>query len=358
MKKTYTTTLLLLIFLGLFGCGGSNNYDGKTGLISSTSNQSSKDISIKNIYDNVILRDINSSYTQSLVLISSVKSLNDTQSMATLETSQKEFKKLALLYKRVESTYVAGRESDDMRDIADFYLEQFIFNSKGDTLFNDLQRIFNGTGALYKNSHKGLTALEYALFDKAINNNEMLEKMNSIRLTSALTMAKTISQNLLLVKDYYENKSTFLEDADTAISLVLNQLVDNAYKLKEKRLGDGGGFTLKYKDNPDVKRLEYYKSTNTLEAIKEILTTHKKIMDSGLSKIATLGNASSEAEAIVSTLNEAITICNSYSGSLEDGLSTSKTLELYNATAILQANYTALINGLNFEQDLLEADGD
>ena len=359
MKHIYKVMLLLIISLGVIGCGGDNAYDGETGLLSSgTASQSSIDESINSIYTNVILQDINATYEKSLVLLSSVKDLNETNSSATLLSAQEAFKTLALSYKKVESAYVAGRESDDMRDIADFYLEQFIFNSKGDTLFTDLEKIFDGTGALYKNSHKGITALEYTLFDRNISSSDMLVKMNTIRLSSSVQIAETISQNLLLVKEYYENDSKFLEDSDTAISLVLNQLVDNAYKLKEKRIGDGGGFTINFVNNPDATRLEYYKSINSLEAIKTILTTHKNIMDSGLSAIATLGSASSEAQAIVTKLDEALAICDSYTSSLESDLTSPKTLELYNAAAILQNNYTALINGLNFEQDLLEADGD
>jgi len=358
MEKIYTTLILLLVILSFSGCG-DNSFDGENGLLSSGSaNQSDIDLSLIDIYNKVILKDINASYEKSLSFIQSVKDLNVSTSATTLLFAQVAFKELTLSYKRVESAYVAGRESDNMRDIADFYLEQFIFNSKGDTLFTDLQKIFDGTGALYKNSHKGITALEYTLFDRAVSDVDMLSKMNTIRLTSAITIAQTISANLLLVKNYYENESEFISNSDTAISFLLNQLVDNAYKLKEKRIGDAAGFTVNFINNPDATRLEYYKSVHSIEAIKEILLTHKSIMDNGLTNIATLGSASSEAEAIVTKIDEALAICNSYSNSLESDIAASKTQDLFNTVAILQTNYTALINGLNFQQDLLEADGD
>ncbi|SFV54228.1 hypothetical protein MNB_SM-4-334 [hydrothermal vent metagenome] len=359
MKKIYTTLFSLLLSLSFVGCGSDNGFDGENGLLASGgANQSAIETSLIEIYNEVILKDINASYEKSLSLIQSVQDLNTSTSATTLSSAQVAFKELVLSYKRVESTYVAGRESDNMRDIADFYLEQFIFNSKGDTLFTDLQKIFDGTGSLYKNSHKGITALEYTLFDRAVSDGEMLSKLNTIRLASAITMAQTISQNLLLVKNYYNNESTFLTDSDTAISLLLNQLVDNAYKLKEKRIGDAGGFTVNFLNNPDATRLEYYKSIYSLAAIKEILFTHKSIMDKGLTNIATLGSASSEADAIVTKIDEALVICDSYTNSLESDIATSKTKDLFDTVAILQTNYTALINGLNFQQDLLEADGD
>ncbi|MDD5202563.1 MAG: imelysin family protein [Sulfurimonas sp.] len=358
MKNVYKTLLLLLLSLSFIACD-DNSYDGETGLISPEMvSQSSINLSLEKIYKDVILKDINTTYEQSLLLIESVKDLNETNTTATLLVAQEAFKSLILAYKSVESAYIAGRESDAMRDIAEFSLEQFILNSKGDTLFTDLQNIFDGTGALYKNSHLGITALEYTLFDRAVTIEVMHTKMNTIRLASALTMAQTISQNLLLVKNYYESESEFLQESDAAMTLLLNQLVDNTYKLKEKRIGDAGGFTLKYQDNPDSTRLEYYKSVHSLEAIKTILVTHKRIMENGLTEIAKLANAESEANAIVEKLSEAIAICDSFPDSLEAHVASTQTQELYNTIIILQMNYTALINGLNFEQDLLEADGD
>ncbi|DAB29674.1 MAG TPA: hypothetical protein CFH84_08205 [Sulfurimonas sp. UBA12504] len=358
MKNIYKTLLVLLLSLSFIACD-DNSYDGETALISpEIVSQSSINLSLEKIYKDVILKDINTTYEHSLLLVESVKDLNETNTTQTLLAAQEAFKTLVLAYKSVESAYIAGRESDAMRDIAEFNLEQFILNSKGDTLFTDLQKIFDGTGALYKNSHLGITALEYALFDRAVTTEVMLSKMNTIRLTSALTMAQTISQNLLVVKNYYESESGFLQDNDTAMTLLLNQLVDNTYKLKEKRIGDASGFTVKYQDNPDSTRLEYYKSVYSLEAIEAILATHKKIMDNGLSEIAKLANAESEASAIVEKLSEAIAICNTYPASLEAHVASSQTQELYNTIVILQMNYTALINGLNFKQDLLEADGD
>lgn len=358
MKNVYTKLLTIVLALSFMGCGSDNSFDGENGLLSSGVNKSGIDKSLSQLYTNVILTDINSSYSQSLILIQSVKDLNEMNSTATLLDAQTQFKELALSYKRVESAYVAGRESADMRDIADFYLEQFIFNSKGDTLFTELDNIYAGVGSLFKNSHQGITALEYTLFDKNVTTPVMLSKLNTVRLASAITMAEQISLNLKLVKDYYENESTFLDDGDTAIALVLNVLVDNAFKLREKRIGDPAGYTIKFINKSSVLNLEYHKSVNSLEAIKVILQTHKRIMQEGMSEIAVLGSASSEAETIISIIDDALGTCNSYGGSLESELVSSKTEALYERVSTLQTNYTALINALNFQQDLLEADGD
>ena len=359
MKKVYKALLFLLVMFGLLGCGGDNSYDGVSGLISSNkTDQSSVDSNILKIYENVILPDANIAYEKSLELVQAVKDLNKSKSSTTLASAQTAFKELALAYKRVESAYVAGRESDEMRDLADFEIEHFVRSSKSDTLFSDLERVFNAKGSLYKNSHKGITALEYTLFDMNISSLDMLAKMNPIRRESAVIMAQTISSNLKKVRDYYLSKSRFSSLGNEAVGLILNQLVDNAYKLKEKRIGDAAGFTVKFKNDPDVTRLEYYKSVNSLPSIKEILKTHKRVMQNGLTDIAKLGNAFSEAEAIVDKIDEALAICDSFLGPIETNLVSAKTRELYNTVANLQDSYTALINSLNFKQDLLEADGD
>jgi predicted lipoprotein len=245
-----------------------------------------------------------------------------------------------------------------MRDLADFYLEHFIKGSKSQDIPGDLDRVFNGTGSLSKNSSKGITAMEYTLFGHQESLSDLAAKMNTERLAAAVTIAGTIATNLKSVRDYYLDDTSFLENNDEAISALLNVLVDNVYKLKEIRIGDPAGYTAGYLDDPDSTRLEYYKSLYSLDAVKAILAAHKSIMDNGLSDIAEAGNAASEAEAIVAVIDEAIAICDSYEGPLEHNLDTLETEALYNAANLLQNNYTALINALNFTQDIIEADGD
>ncbi|MEA2091594.1 MAG: imelysin family protein, partial [Campylobacterota bacterium] len=302
------------------------------------------------------------SYNASLTLYESIKDFNNSQTEANLQTARRNFKALALAYKRVESSYVAGYNSDDMRDLADFYIEHFIKGSKSADISGDLDKFFKGNGSLVKNSLKGITALEYTLFGNQESEAQIVAKIATggevNRTAGAMTMIETLSKNLKKVDDYYKNSSIFTTNSDKAISALLNVLVDNSYKLKETRLGDAAGYTVKYKNNPDNTRLEYYKSKNTLEAIKEILSTHKSIMQNGLKDIAIAGNASPEADAILGVIAEMGTICQSYSGAIEDELVSLKTKNLYNAANILQNNYTALINALNFTQDIIEADGD
>ena len=357
MQMMYKVVFVFATLFFLSGCG-DNSYNGKDGLAGSGGNGSSVLQSVSKIYEDVILTDIDKSYQNSLTLVSAIEDLNASQSEANLSKAREEFKKLALSYKRVESAFVAGTLSDDMRDIADFKLEQFIKHSKSADFAGDLDAVFMGNKALVSNALKSITALEYTLFGTVEDLNVTLSKMNQIRLDSALTMANTISLNLNIINDFYKSNSSFTDDSDNAISVLLNVLVSNSFMLRENRLGDPAGFTSKYLNSPSPTRLEYFKSTNSLASIKEILDTHKQIMLSGLKNIAIEGNARAEADAIISILDEAIGRANSYSGSLEEDLNSSKTAELYNDAKNLQNNYTALINAMNFTQDIIEADGD
>ena len=359
MLYIYKTVFITLLTFSFVGCGGDNSYNGENGLIDPTSTSStSLDTEINSLYQDVIKKDAQNAYVQSAFLLSAVEDLNNSADEAHLQSARDEFKKLILSYKRVESSYVAGYNSDDMRDIADFYIEQFIKGSKSQDIAGDLDQVFAGTKQIVVNSLKGITALEYTLFGDVESITDIKAKMNQNRLDAALLMAKNIKVQFLDIQDYYQNDTKFLSSNDDAISALLNVLVDNSFRLRESRIGDGAGFTEKYKDNPSNTRLEYYYSTYSLNAIIEILNTHNNIMENGLKAIAIEGNAASEADAITTAIDDALALCNAYSGSLESNLADTKTQELYDTAKTLQNNYTALINGLNFTQDIVEADGD
>jgi len=342
----------------IVGCGESNTYDGENGLITSNRSTTSIDVALKNIFDEVIYKDANETYSQSLVLISSIEELNTTTNETKLIQAQSAFKELVLHYKRVEAVYVAGYNSDYMKDIAEFDLEHYVKGSKSQDTAGDLDAVFAGTKSLVANSLKGITALEYTLFGTQEDAMDLVAKMNQNRLTSALIMSKKITKHLLEVKDYYKDTSRFALDEEESVSALLNVLVQQALNLKDIRIGEGAGLVIKYKDNPSATRLEYYYSSYSLEAIKEILQAYKRVIDNGLESIAELGSARSEVDALSTSLREALEICESYVSTLENEISEQKTKDLYEAIRLIQNNFTALIVGLNFEQDILEADGD
>ncbi|MEA2099309.1 MAG: imelysin family protein [Campylobacterota bacterium] len=363
MKKNITLSLLLVTLLSVTGCDDENAYNGQTGLIGGgsstveTTENSSLESSIISLYS-LIKEDSANAYINSLEMLQSLNTLQSNPNELTLRDAQTAFKKLTLSYKRVETFYVAGANDANMKDIAEFYIEQYIKQSKNYDVVADLDAVFSSNKTIVKNDLKGLTALEYTLFGNAESLSSLNEKMDEKRLDSALIMANNIVKRFKSIDEYYKADTTFLSDSDAAIGTTLNVLVQQAFNLREWRIGEPAGFTLKYKDDPSTSRLEYHRSLNSLESIKEILDTHKKIMNSGLKNIAILGNSTSEAEAILTAIDDALALCETYPSSLVDGLANDETFELYETIRTLQNNYTALINALNFRQDLLEADGD
>jgi len=350
--------LLLMLTLIFNGCGSENSYDGQNGLLSGSSAKATLDESVKKIFEDVIYKDINETYNKSVELTSIIEDLNTITNENNLKVAQDTFRELIILYKRVETVYVAGYNDDSMRDIAEFYLEHYVKGSKSQDIANDLDSVFSGTKGLVANSLKGITALEYTLFGNRQSSTELLTKMNQNRLDAALLMINKISAHLDEVKDYYSNISTFNTSGEDSVNALLNVLVQQAFNLREWRIGEAAGLTLKYKDNPDPKRLEYYYSSYSLESLKEILQTHKRVIQSGLSDIASEGSASSELKAISDAVDESLLICESYAGLIDDELTSEKTRNLFESVRTIQNNYTALITGLNFKQDILEADGD
>ena len=361
MKKITKLSLVLTTLLSLSGCG-DNAYNGKTGLIGGdassidVSSNSSVEHSVNAIYS-MIKEDSANAYINSLEMVQSINTLTITKSEANLLKAQEQFKKMALSYKRVEAIYVASVQDPNMKDIADFKIEQFIKQPKSYDVVGDLDKVFAGTKSIVANSLKGLTALEYTLFGTTETLSVLESKMSDNRLAAALLMSNNIAKQFKSIDDYYKGDTTFLADSDNAISITLNVLVQETFNLREWRIGEAGGFTAKY-DDTSITRLDYHKSLNSLESIKEILNTQKNIMNSGLKTIASLGNSTSEADAILTAIEDALTICNRYENPLEKDLKLTDFRELYDTVRVLQTNYTALINGLNFRQALLDADGD
>ena len=347
------------IFLTLFliGCGDDNSYDGKTGLIGGVS---VVDSSLEDLYADVYQSDANLSATRLENLIEDLAILQNEQNEQTLQSAQESFYAFVRAQKRIEAAFIADEFDSTFLDTLG-YMEYFHVGKNSD-LISELDRVFSSStsiqNALFKNSNKSITSLEYTLFGEDENTSTLLEKFDTRRAEAALFMAQNIQNHTLSIQNFYSNDKSFTLDIDVTTAALINQLIDSAYKLKEWRIGEAAGFVLKYEGSVDRTLLEYYKSRFSLEAIKEILLTHQRIMQEGLSAIATNANAAAEAEAVEQTLQTALSLCESYSEDLQDALTQAKTKELYNTINLLQQNYTALISSLNFTQKIIEADGD
>jgi len=359
MRKVYITLLLFASFW-LQGCGGENSYDGANGLLSSGGTDVSEPLAA--IYT-LIQEDANAT----LLLAQEVEALVDdvNASLSDFEALRSKTQELILAYKKVEALYVAEKLESSMTDIPVF-VEAF---SAGDfdrkePILNELATILAPTNvtpiesALYKNAYKSITGLVYALYEDQNSSAEIFAKVDTRRVDAMRIMIENITAQLEIIVDFYATDSSFLDDASASVTILLNQLAISSNRLKEWRVGDPGGLTQKYLGNSDAQRFEYWASRSSLQAIESIIVAHKEVMQSGLETIANEGGATSEAEAIESKIEELQLLCDSFTSSVESNVDDAKVTQLYNGAYQLQVSYTALINALNFQQDIIEADGD
>lgn len=355
MMMKYIYSILFVLFFT--GCGDDNSYDGETGLIGTVSAQSAN---LDQLYTDVYQYDANLSLVKLSALLTDLQTLQIQQDAQTLNSAQESFKEFIRTQKRVEASFIVDEFSDEFLDTLG-YMEYFHVADDGD-LISELDRIFaNDTAlenALYKNANQSITSLEYTLFGADENTTQLLEKFDARRAQAAYLMASQVQTYTQQIVAFYNSDTSFTQDLDVTTAALINQLIDSAYKLKEWRIGEAAGFVLKYAGSVDHRRLEYYKSAFSLDAIEEILLTHQRIMQNGLSEIASGANAAAEAQAVEESIVAALTLCNSYASGLEESLELQKTQDLYNAVNLIQQNYTALISSLNFTQKIIEADGD
>jgi hypothetical protein len=303
-----------------------------------------KDI-LNNLYENIILNDINNTiYNLKLLKIS----IND----KNIKSSKEYFTKLVSLWKSIEAFYILGDIDSKYIDIPR-YID--IFNQGKEDIKKQLNLILKSTTplniSLYKNSHKSINALEYILYKKDIN---------KIRVNKTLNIIIESIQNHIstIYKAYKNKKESFLFDNKEANSIIINKLIESSYKLKSWRVGDVLGYGKKYKNNPNIKRSEYYISKNSMNSIKAILLLHKRVIDSKnfndfgdyLIDIDIL----SYKKELLYTINQSL---NSLKVVKNDDIT--KTKELYkNIKKLHKIYYIKLIDQINIKANILDADGD
>ncbi len=352
MKKTLVWLFVAMIYSG---CGGDNAHDGENGLISGGSSDSTV-VLLQQIEDAVLVAQSSSLAITAASTKAAIVALQDEQSVEELGSAQSLATTLFETWKGVEAHYVAKGLDDAMIDIP---AQIDVFNIGNIDIPTRLDEIFAGSspleGQLYQSATRSMSALEYTLF----GNQEMSDvNMTQRRADAAKIMIDHIEGHVTTIAEFYSEGSAFVDAGEDAVGIMINQMIDSTYKLKEWRIGDPAGYTLKYRDDPDAEHLEYYHSIRSLQAMRAILSAQESVMLQGLQGIAANNSASSEADALVILIKDAIAQIDSFSTPIEESPASSKTLGLYNTIDTIQTSYTALINALNFTQDIIEADGD
>ena len=338
----------------LVACG-DNAYDGKTGLLSVGGGTSTTEM-LSQINTNVLVADSEAARQRAAEVQNAVAALAIEQNASNLAQAQAAARALFLAWKRVEAVYMAKEYDDSLIDLP---AQIDYFNQGNIDVPAKLDTVFAGTssleGQLYQSATQGVTALEYTLF----GHNEGADvNMTQRRADAAVIMADYIASALAAIADFYAASGDFVSTGEDAVGIVINQLIDSANKLKEWRIGNPAGYTTKYAGDPDADRFEYVNSYGSLAGIRAILSAQLSVMQEGLEQIAVNNSAASEGKALTALLEDAIAQVDAFDAPIEESPASAQSLELYDTVDTIQDGYTALINALNFKQDIIDSDGD
>ena len=297
------------------------------------------------------------------VMSEAAETLAQAPDAQTLSAAQSAFAELMHSWKRVEAIYVAGKLDTAMIDVPG---EIDYFHVGNEDYRAQLDTIFEGEGALetqlFRNSHKSINALEYTLFGRDHNATLLLEQIaanDARRAHAAVIMADALQSSLQNVADFYAQDTLFVGRGSESVEELVNQLISSAYALKEWRVGDAAGLTVKYLDDPDPSRLEYTDSQRSLAAIRAVLEAHEAVMAQGLLAISIEGSAELEGRQAAADIAYALATVDAFEAPLETALQSGETEALYGALkTIFDDYYVDLINALQLSGDILDADGD
>ena len=370
IQKFAKISLLAVAFL-LSGCGGDNAFTG-TGVIGGGTAESQGD-ALVSLQENVFIKDSESLLSLITELKTKVTSFDKNLTQNDVTQMQNAFEEIMQEWKSVQNAYIAADYDDSIIDVPQLF-DYYHTGKKLDVATDIDQALASSSSiedALFKNSSKSITALEYLLFGYTQSVTDLTNLMNkdSKRRVDALRVVtqhlETLSRR---ISDFYKNDKKFVNNAEDASNSVVNVLIDSSFKLKEWRVGEAAGISLKFtKDGPDPARLEYVKSRLSTEAIRVILLTHQHIM--GKQSYANFGTFSSENGAasvvldIQKNLNDALNIVDSFEKPMEDLITTTsvdpRIQTLYSLLKELQELYfTSLIQALDLTAEIIEADGD
>lgn len=301
---------------------------------------------MQELLTNVLIKNTNSS------IIVAQNFLKDLESKKELSTLKKDFTKLVISWKSVQAFYLAGDFNDDALDTPR-YID--VFHNQKENLQEHMIRVIKSSDSLdismFKHSYKTITALEYVLYDKTFT-----QKHRDI--------SKIILKNLISrfseIKTVYENDTKkFLSNIKWANALIINALVDSSFKVKDWRVGDVAGFSRKYKNKADNKRAEYALSKNSYEAVKAIILTHKKVIDSNkydFGDMLVKNSYNKEVKIIKDIIRNSLVNVEFIKN---DDFMKKDVKKLYLSLNSLQMSYyKTLIQALGVTAKILDADGD
>jgi predicted lipoprotein len=271
---------------------------------------------------------------------------------------QMQFKRFVLSWKKVEAAYVAGALNEDLLDHPR-YIDHY--HQGNESIAELLARALAGNQslatALFKNSTRGVIALEYLLFSAPGN------APQARRIEAALISVRHIQSWLEEIAEFYAEDDSFVNGGDKSLGLIVNRLIDSSYKLTNWRIGEATGLVSKYQDLPLAERLEYHRSGLSLQAIAAILSIHQRVVDNpdgvGLFELGESLEIGSEMRFVRRTIEQVAATVDSIDSPLKQQVSTPAVEQLFQQLNRLHnAYYFMLIDALGLDSQIIDADGD
>ncbi len=317
-----------------------------TALAASESTYTKEQSVLKSTYQQVILKSSHEA-TQACKVFKEDLNTNLGQSKY-----QEDFKHLMLAWKKVEANYIAPDMNSDMQDIP-VYLDVFHMGNEDipASVLRALKSQYEPQVALFKNSYKTFTALETVLYSKG--------DWSDRRYQFTQVIVESICGYLNDIEAFYvKHEEDFIKDTKKAMEMIINQLASQSFKLKDWRLGDPAGLTIKYKGKPDASRAEYALSGLSMDAVRAIIKAQREMMgDQPYDNFATLLK--------LRRIDVSLDLIHVYLSYLSEDLSGVTDFTSHQVAAAMKKlseihlmYYTTILNQLPVEAKILEADGD
>jgi len=301
---------------------------------------------MKSILDDVLLHNVHTASLHAKILF------DDLQTKKELSVLKNDFKNLVVSWKKVETFYLAAEFNEDSIDTPR-YID--VFHNLKENLSVQIQRVIDSKDNLdiemYKHSFKTINALEYALYTDGFDDRRY-------------ELSKIIVRNIINRLDeinevYVSDNKKFLSDFKWTNDVIINMLIDSSFKLRDWRVGDIAGYSRKSKGNADNKKAEYFISANSTTAIQSILDTHKQIMDSPTYDFGDMlieNGLKKEVQLIRNEINNSIENLKYLKN--EDFENKEVKILYVSLDKLHRSYYSSLVNALEINTKILDADGD
>ena len=299
------------------------------------------------MYDNIIVSDAAQAVEDCTAMVTALGDDSDK------DTRHDAFVTLASAWARAQAVYILGGYEENA---VDYPLLIDTYHVGKEDIPAKLDRAIDSDSdpetALFKNSYRTLTALDYLL------TGDWSPRRSALSFVAANTVCERLDT---LHTGYLAQREAFLDDQQNAMKLMINAVIQSAYKTRDWRIGEVAGLTRKTLGNVLPENAQFPNNLDaSWAAIGAIIDTHRRLLTTtdsiNIAKLAK-GYGRGDLPEVQEALNDAQAAYDS--ATLEDFTDTEKMIPLYEALKEVQsALYEHVAGSLGVPAGLVDADGD